>query len=62
MNKEYHIVVSKDTHLRIMKYKLNKGFKSVEAILKAWMDEVDGKEAPEPFSFPKDEQSLVSEI
>jgi len=48
--KEFHLVVSEKTHLRIMRYKLNYGLKSMDAIIRSWLDSLEKEEENDPYS------------
>jgi len=63
MKKEFHLAVSKDIHLRIMLYKLNNGYKSIDALLKYWLDGLEKEEQKDPYSlnYVGDEITLNSE-
>lgn len=50
MKKEFHLAVNQDIHHRIMIYKLNNNFKSINALLKYWLDGLEKEEQKDPYS------------
>ena len=51
-----HLVVSKDIHRRIMEYKIHNGFRSINKLLRYWLDYIEKTDDQDPYKLHSNEK------